>query len=376
MKTILILLCCCLSLWTHAQTFHLLIIADTEDTLIGGGCEKDLADMRNRLDTVARQIGYSMNLVVVSKNQFSREGIDKALSSVTCTSTDVLFFYYTGHGFSTLNRTSDFPLLYLHSDSTDLMQVHQQLVAKRPRLCITLGDCCNNIVKDMTNIFSMPIQKGLDTKKDQDMLRRLFVESRGDVLIGTSKRGEYATTHPSDGSYYSKVWIDGLRQAQSNNNDLSWETFLVDTENRLQAVIANFAPHQKHHSHWLINVQRVEPPRPPKTDEPVPPPPVKPIVAFSDMNAFVNGLADESKSYESRDTLRNRFSKVYFAEAAQVKIYISNLKKPVEVQPLNRFLSRMILNAPQVKWVNTVERLSKLAPDGRYLELTVQEVRR
>lgn len=42
----------------YGQTFHCLIIADTKIKDIGPGCEKDLADIPNRLDSIAHTLSW------------------------------------------------------------------------------------------------------------------------------------------------------------------------------------------------------------------------------------------------------------------------------------------------------------------------------
>ncbi|GAA4450180.1 hypothetical protein GCM10023189_10490 [Nibrella saemangeumensis] len=326
------------------------------------------------MDAVARSLGYQYNLIVRSNEQFGLAGLNEAVNTVNCQPDDVLFFYFTGHGFSTPKRNNDFPLLYLRTDTTDLAGLHQRLVAKKPRLCISLGDCCNNVLSDLRKILPNPLQiRGLNTQKDTDILRKLFVETKGDVLIATAKRGERAASTPSIGSFYTYSWLNALKHAIVNNNDVTWATLLNDSEQRMQSLLAGFPDTVRHHSHWKINIADAGPPVTP--DQPVAPVAPKPVATFDQVNDFLNQLADESKSFAERNALRQRLEPLYFTPTSTVKIYIKSPEKPVELQSITRFLSRMLVNARQVVRINTVERLSDLKPDGRYEVLTVEEVR-
>jgi hypothetical protein len=364
---------------SQAQTLHAVILADTRDQSIGSSCERDMADMSARLDTVARRIGYKYNLTVRAGEQFGPKGLAELLDGITCGPNDVLFFYYTGHGFSTAARQSDFPLLYLRTDSTDLAALHQRLVARKPRLCISLGDCCNNVLTDMRKLLPTPIRaKGLDTKLDDDMLRKLFVDTKGDVLVATAKRGERAASTPSYGSFYTYSWLNALRAAEVNNSNVTWASLLTDSENRMQSLLAPFPDTVRHHSHWRINLADPSD-RPNVPDVPTPVPPVpdppRPVATFEKMNEFLNQLADESRPFADRQALRQQLTGTYFAPNGDVKIYLKSPDQPVDIQSIDRFLNRMLMNARQIVRVNTVERLSVVAPDGRYRILTVEEVR-
>ncbi len=255
-----------------------------------------------------------------------------------------------------------------------MVSLHQRLIAKKPRLCISIGDCCNNVISEMRQIFPGPIRiKGLDTRQDVAMLRKLFIECRGSVLIATAKRGERAITTAARGSYYTYSWLNALRDAEAYNSDITWPTLLKDTEERLRSLSGSLPLSVQHHSHWRIDVEPIDPPVPPMPN--TPDLPAKPVVSFDEMNKFLNQLADESLSFTDRNALRQRFAPLYFGPTSDVNIYIKSPEKPVDIQPIDRFLTRMIINARNIVRINTVERLSVVNPDGRYKVLTVEEVR-
>ena len=93
------------------------------------------------------------------------------------------------------------------------------------------------------------------------------------------------------------------------------------------------------------------------------------------MNAFLNQLADESQTFEKRSALRSSKKELFFIPEAQIQIFIDNPEKPLETQPLSKFLSRLILNAKMIRQINTIENRSLVGNGGKYKILTVQEVR-
>ncbi|MFN8348778.1 MAG: caspase family protein [Spirosomataceae bacterium] len=355
-----------------AQTLHAVLVADTKDGMLGASCEKDLGDMSVRLADIAQKINFQYQEVICNNEQFGKAGLTKALSEVTCSPNDVIFFYYTGHGLNTLERSSSFPLLYLKDDNnTELEGVHRQLKAKNPRFCVTLGDCCNNLFTDTRSMKPVsPLFKGIGVTSDLNILLKLFVEPQGDILITSAKRGEKATAHPNNGSLYTYNWMEALSHATSNNLNITWETLLNDSENRLQESLKTFPDSVKHHSHWVQGYKESN------ENPPIPPQPTtKPTVSFDEMNKFLNTLANETIPFPERNTLRIQNQGKYFSSTATVDIYIKSPEKPVQTQTIEEFLMRIVNTARLIDKFNFVEKMSKLANDGKYTLVTLQEVR-
>lgn len=355
-----------------AQTLHALLIADTKDAVLGSSCEKDLAEMSARLTDIAQKINFQYHEVICNNEQFGKAGLTKAIAEVACSPRDVVFFYYTGHGLNTLERSSTFPLLYLKDDNnTELETIHLQLKAKNPRFCVTLGDCCNNLFTDTRSMRPVsPLFKGIGVTSDLSILLKLFVESEGDVLITSAKRGEKATAHPNSGSFYTFNWMEALTHAENNNLNISWETLLNDAENRLQESLKAFPDTVKHHSHWVQGYKETNE-NPPIISQPT----TKPAVSFDEMNKFLNTLANEKIPFTERNTLRIQNQAKYFSSTATVDIYIKSPEKPVQTQTVDQFLKRIVSTAKLIDKFNFVEKKSKFADDGKYTLVTLQEVR-
>ncbi|MGV3599700.1 MAG: caspase family protein [Dyadobacter fermentans] len=231
------------------QSFYAVLVADTRDPAIGSGCQKDLAEMSGTLRSISKKIEYNYREIVCDQEKFGKAGIQEAISNIECKPEDIIFFYYTGHGISNDVGSSRFPVLYLKDENLELEIVHGLLRDKNPRFCLTFGDCCNNLVTGPTP----PATRGITVTKDTEMLRQLFVQANGDLLISSAKKGEKATAHPREGSFYSNNWMQALAYAGSKDKQASWEKLLADAENRLQESLKNFPDSVKHHSQWIGN---------------------------------------------------------------------------------------------------------------------------
>ncbi|SEJ84997.1 Caspase domain-containing protein [Dyadobacter sp. SG02] len=347
----------------NAQSFYAVLVADTKDPSLGASCEKDLQEMSGTLQAISKKIQYNYQELICHQDQFGKGGIQAAISKIQCKPEDIIFFYYTGHGINTITEKSDFPILYLKDENLELETVHKLLKEKKPRFCLTLGDCCNNLFAGRRGMRSAtPVLKGIGVTQDTQILRKLFVEANGDLLISSAKKGERATAHPSEGSFYSNTWMQALAYAENHNMHVSWETLLADAENRLQESLKSLPDSLKHHSQWVRSFP-----------EPVLP---CPEASFTEINRFLNVLADEKLGFNERNKLRILGQKGFFGPTAQVSIYMSNPEKPVETQPIDHFLKRIVNTAPLIDEFNFVERLSTLGTGCTYDLVTLQEIRK
>lgn len=346
----------------NGQSFYAVLVADTRDPELGASCEKDLSQMSAALKNVASRIKFNYREIVCSQDKFGKTGIEDALAGVRCSPQDIVVFYYTGHGINVPDGPSRFPILRLNDERMGLESIHTLLKQKKPAFCLTFGDCCNNL------LASAPVQRkanavfrGIGVSKDGEILQKLFVESKGDLLISSARRGERATANPDAGSFYSDNWVQALSSAQNNNANISWESLLRDAENRLQKTL-NFLPDSlRHHSQWLPNV----------TERSLP----CARAAFHEVNRFLNVIADENVGFTERNKLRGDQQKLLFSPSAQVSIYMNDPAKPVETQPIDQFLKRVVNTAPLIEQFNFAERLSEISNDCRYERITLQEVR-
>lgn len=360
----------------NAQTFHAIFVADTKDPKIGSSCQKDLIDMNLKIAKVASSLRMGYNPMVISDSRFGKTALDSVINNLHCEANDVIFFLYSGHGYTVEDRPNLFPLMILKDDNNfGLDEVHLKLKLKNARLCVTLGDCCSEISPKVLPPMVQPLDtRGIDVAEDVSILSQLFVKTDGDVLICSTQKGELAAGQKSYGGFYTYAWLEAMTFAEASNNDITWEGFLNDSKNRFDLLVNTMFYNQpldkpRQTPQWQINYKKAT------IIEPTPTPNPKPVVSFDELNAFLNQLTDESISFENRSALRSSKKDQLFFADTQVQIFIDNPEKPLETQALSKFLSRLILNAKLIRQVNTIEKRSTLGDGGKYKILTIQEVR-
>ncbi|SDL26502.1 caspase family protein [Siphonobacter aquaeclarae] len=359
MKKLALCLLMSIGLSAHGQTFHALLMADTRDELLSGACERDLEVMHRQFEQISSAIGFQLSEKVISRDFFTVNELEKVLDSLRIAPDDVVFFYYTGHGYNVAGRADRFPILHVDKKNIrrnpELSAIHERLRAKKPRLCISLGDCCNDLLTSTRGMVSRkPMIRGLNLTDDSlnASYRRLFRIPAGDILIASSQPPQQSSAHPDSGSFYTRSFTEALETATRFAGNPTWEALLSDTQARLGRHSAT----REKKSLYRVRLAGAEP-------SPSP-------VNFPEISRYLNSLINTDIPDTKRfglvtDTRR------YFTEKARVNIYVNNTLG--EVQPIEQVARRLYLNADKIRQVNLIERLSTV--DGKVLRtVAIQEI--
>ncbi|WP_421829893.1 caspase family protein [Larkinella sp.] len=245
--TLTVLFCLIFSTFGQAQTFYALVVADTKDPVLIDACKRDMDVMHRQFVQMAAAIQYPLDERIVAQDDFGQKQLRAVLQEINPQPNDILFLYYTGHGYNLKNRTDRFPILMLEKEDAlaaqnpSLLSLHTLLKKKGARLCITLGDCCNEVI-DATRTAGRkripPKPLVLTNDSLNQAYRKLLLDVTGDVLIASSRPPQEACAHPDSGSFYTRAFDEVLEVAARSGADLSWETVLKNTQTQLSRYIA------------------------------------------------------------------------------------------------------------------------------------------
>lgn len=358
-KTLLFLLF--LSSQSFSQTLRTLLIANTSNPDLTYTYQRNLSMIDSVLREVARNINYEYAPVILEQPDLTAKRLASEILQINASPNDLIFFYYTGQGIS--QAQSQYPSILLKEKSIKLEALHQKLSMKMPKLCISLADCSNQ----KTSNQSLIIEKPLVSRSifvENDILRKLFKESSGNIIISSAKQNEKAYSSTEKGSHYTMALIEALAQAENNNLNISWDLLLKDAELRLQEKLSIDNKANLQHSQWKISSQVEKPVTPSKYP-----------VNFHEMNQFMNILADERLSYDKRERLLAAQIKRFFTNNAEANEYINTVDNNMDSMPIMDLLNKILINANLIKQINVVENLSTFSDDGKYQIITIQEIR-
>lgn len=368
----------------QAQRFIVLYAIDVEDLQIGTSCLMDYSKMDTTFQEIATNIHFHYEPIVLMRGELNKRSLENKIDNLQVGSNDVLVFYYAGHGFAELNQKSPYPALYLKGEETATLDaIYVRLKKKKARLLLTFADCCNNIIVKFNGLPTVKPLVERTINVENDILRKLFKESKGSIILSSARRNETAAGYTKTGGFYTCFWKESLLYAQAHNTHITWETLLTDAETRLQRYLKSIKGlDHTQHSQWDIaeenadtsTTHEVEPI--PKI-EPIPADKKEqsPVVTFSVMNRFLNTLADESLSYNERVHLLETEMPHFFAEKAGVKVYVRQIDNKVSAIPIADYLDQIVLVASLIKQINVVENRSTFDKEGRYQQIILQEIR-
>ena len=190
---------------TQAQTFHAFIV--TEDG--APGSNKDKVLMQREVANIARLTGMTARTYVFGRHQ---RGLASQIRALRASSSDVILFYYSGHG---ANSGNGWPIYENNGDGYRVRQtkIRELLKAKSARLKITLFDCCNG---GRTRVPYRPVAKAKPPLAH--VYNLLFKKFSGEVMACASASNKLAYGDNDSGSYFTLGVMDAFTKISLGRN--------------------------------------------------------------------------------------------------------------------------------------------------------------
>ena len=221
-------------------TLHLIVVANTKITDIGAGCRVDERNIVREFESIAKTLGVNLKTYLVNGDNFNKAKTQSTLDRLSPTSNDIIVYIYRGHGFRWSDQSEPWPQMDLRngnygkisqSTSLGLTQAFNTIRSKNARLNIVLADCCNNDIginrRSETPLDDLESRGYYDAEK----LKKLFLESKGNIISCAASPGEYSWVNTSKGGFYTLSFIESLRAEVSSKNksEASWESVMNNT---------------------------------------------------------------------------------------------------------------------------------------------------
>jgi Caspase domain len=222
---------------------YLLVVADTLDESIGSSCSIDMKRAVETFKGLTDFMGIKMITKTISGDDYSKKNVQAAITNLKPMNTDIVVFYYTGHGFRKEN-TDRFPNIKLkthHTSRQDVLnnslsmeEVFTMVQKKGARFNLVLSDCCNSDI-EITNITTGT--KPGNTKSsgilwDEDNCRNLFLnKTPASILATAADNGQRASSNNDFGGFFSYFFKTSMENYCSKlKSNVNWDAVLQDAK--------------------------------------------------------------------------------------------------------------------------------------------------
>lgn len=216
-----------------AGQLHAIIVGDTFASDIREGVLADMISLENHVLDAAKHSRLVPHAHHMTASQACSSKVLESIHSLSVEIDDVIIFYFSGHGYRTPSKEENpWPNIYFSTDQTgiDLLEIANLLVGKQARLSIVIADCCNS---SLPSEFAPPVMKKphpikIDHEKIARNFGKLFIESKGLVLIASSKAGQSSWAVGAAGSLYTGAYMDAFKNfvRQADTSALNWQAVL------------------------------------------------------------------------------------------------------------------------------------------------------
>lgn len=219
----LLLLSTALFAGDEPQVLRALLIGDIRDQDIGDDCKVDLKNMEKNLTEIASQLHLKTEIKVIENIAPASETALSWIERLPQSASDIVVFYYTGHGCGNAMSANQWPVLGLKNRTIASELINQSLRNQSHRLIITLFDCCNY---GAAVPHIRRIRPGVDVLISERLkgLENLFMKTKGSILACAAQRDEYATTDQvaEEGSTFSNGFCHALCSL-CKSRSVSWD---------------------------------------------------------------------------------------------------------------------------------------------------------
>lgn len=370
MKIILMILSViCIGLGNNpvvAQKLYAVCFAATFDKTIGRSCEIDAAHFENEFKTLQQHLGYQVNVKVFKGNDCKASVLYNYLDNLHTSDDDIIVLYYSGHGGRNINDVNDkFPQMDMHNEPSQnyvpVKKVRNILSQKLSRLRLIIADCCNKeddrYAPTTRRVRTLPKGQTIIKDEQNQNLRKLFLDFKGEVVLSGSKAGQYSYGDTIVGGICTSELFLALNAAAEGTISPTWNAVCAVTQKQVKESTQIQIPE------YEINLTSFGGYNP--NPDPAP-------YVDDNLSSAFKSLIDKNKSLDSRIDMANSVFNSYFTSGAKVAVFGRDMKTIVDYVDAESYLRRICMS-PTIIQVNI---LNSTEQGGKKNYLKVHEVRK
>ncbi len=222
-----------------AQSFHLIIVSDTQDATIGESCKTNSKKIAKEFHQVACLLEIPLITYLLEEENASITKIKETLRTIKMNQNDICIFYYSGHGVS--DAASQYPKILLNGQTLPLSFIHSSLKQKNNRLAISMADCCNALgalsavttfKSEDSLLKSIYFENKLATEKEKkENYKNLFLKTKGNIVMSGSIKGQSSYMQDKHGGFFTDSFISSFYYLarSTKQNQINWKNLLFMT---------------------------------------------------------------------------------------------------------------------------------------------------
>lgn len=240
----LFILCVLFCFQLNAEGIHLIIAGDTQSDL-RQQVQKDVAFMKDRGRALAHELGKTYRPSIFIEDHLTRNNLLSYLDSKNFDSSDIVIFYFTGHGFRTKDKQSRWPNLFFSKTNTSMAldEIVERLNRKNPQFALVIADCCNNY-DDQAFPGVQYFQFSPSSHHTfHPKVAELFKSSNGILVISGAEPGGFSWAN-DEGGILTAAFFDalGFRSGATVNWDQVQANVLQQTKHIQKVQMARISP--------------------------------------------------------------------------------------------------------------------------------------
>ncbi len=202
------------------DVLHLVIVANTDDDLIGNTCVLDKDRNLKMFKDLAEFMGIGFDSKVIFGADFNKQNVANAVANLQPSPNDLVVFYYSGHGFNDPKANRNYPNMALSNksyedamaSSMNIEDVYDLIKRKGARFNLVLSDCCNNRPDDRAILScDVPRTRATTLGWNLENCKALFMNPAPMSILATAaQRGEQSTGNTSYGGFYTSQFRSNL----------------------------------------------------------------------------------------------------------------------------------------------------------------------
>lgn len=214
----------------EAERIEALLLIDSKSNL-NKSVKKDGQMMLSTLQKVADAAKMKLKATVLCGNDVEQQHIQEWLDNLKNNSHDVIFFYFSGHGFKDEANNIPWPYLYLsaRNKALSLQSIIQHIEGLPSRLSIIFSDCCNGPLLTKRHMYAVATKAPMLSyaRLYEKGATALFMKAKGHIRATAASPGQSALAF-SSGSLFTMAFSESLLD-ECQVKSPSWKNLFVST---------------------------------------------------------------------------------------------------------------------------------------------------